>query len=101
MRVAAVLSLLSKAVEKAVALIMQYNDIIGTIGVGLILVAYALSLFSLIAKEGKLFFVLNIIGSALACYASVLIEYVPFIVLEGVWCIVSVIGFYKLLTKNR
>ena len=100
MWVAAVLSSLSKAIEKAVALVMQYNDIIGTIGVGLILVAYALSLFSMIAKEGKLFFMLNIIGSALACYASVLIHYVPFIVLEGVWCIVSLIGIFKLLTKN-
>jgi hypothetical protein len=98
---AAVLPLLSKAVEKAVVLVMQYNDIIGTIGVGLILVAYALSLFSLIVKEGKFFFLLNIIGSALACYASVLIHYVPFIVLEGVWCVVSLIGFYKLLIKNR
>ena len=80
---------------------MQYNDIIGTIGVGLILLAYTLSLFSFIAKEGKTFFVLNIIGSALACYASVLINYVPFILLEAVWCIVSIAGFYKLLSKTN
>lgn len=80
---------------------MQYNDIIGTIGVGLILLAYTLSLFSFITKEGKLFFVLNITGSALACYASVLINYVPFILLEAVWCIVSIAGFYKLLSKTN
>jgi hypothetical protein len=96
---ATVLPLLSKTGEKTITTTMQFSDIIGTLGVGLILLAYGLSLFSLIAKEGKLFFVLNIIGSALACFASVLINYVPFIVLEGVWCIVSIAGFYKRSSK--
>lgn len=36
---------------------MQYNDIIGTIGVGLILIAYFLNTFSYIS-EGKLFFII-------------------------------------------
>jgi hypothetical protein len=78
---------------------MNYNDIIGTIGVGLILLAYFLNTFSYIPKEGKLFFSMNIIGAGLACYASALIQYVPFIVLEGVWCLVSVAGFIKLIVK--
>lgn len=76
---------------------MHYNDIIGTVGVGLILLAYFLNTFSLVPKDGKLFFVMNIIGAGLACYASVLINYVPFMILEGVWCIVSVAGFVRLL----
>lgn len=76
---------------------MHYNDIIGTVGVGLILLAYFLNTFSLVPKDGKLFFSMNIIGAGLACYASVLINYVPFIILEGVWCIVSVAGFVRLL----
>jgi hypothetical protein len=80
---------------------MNYNDIIGTIGVGLILLAYFLNTFSLIPKEGKLFFSMNIIGAGLACYASFLINYVPFIILEGVWCIVSIAGFVKLLYKTN
>jgi hypothetical protein len=79
---------------------MQYNDIIGTIGVGLILLAYFLNIFSLIPKEGKLFFTMNIIGAALACYASVLIKYIPFILLEGVWTAVSIAGLIK-LTFNK
>ncbi len=76
---------------------MQYNDIIGTIGVGLILLAYCCNTFSLIPKDGLLFFILNIVGAGLACYASVLINYVPFMVLEGVWCIVSIAAFCKLI----
>jgi hypothetical protein len=80
---------------------MQYNDVIGTIGVGLVLLAYLFNIFSLIPKEGRLFFVLNITGAALACYASVLINYVPFIILEGVWCVVSITGLIKLLLKTN
>jgi hypothetical protein len=79
---------------------MNFNDIIGTIGVGLILLAYFLNIFSLISKEGKLFFAMNIIGATLACYASILINYVPFIILEGVWTLVSIAGFIKRINKK-
>jgi len=74
---------------------MFYNDIIGTIGVGLILVAYFLNTEKLLPKDGKLFFVLNIIGAALACYASILINYWPFVILEGTWTLVSIYGLMK------
>jgi hypothetical protein len=80
---------------------MNYNDITGTIGVSLILLAYFFTTFSLIPRDGKLFFSMNIVGAGLACYASVLINYVPFILLEGVWCAVSVAGFVKLISKTR
>jgi len=74
---------------------MSFTDIIGIIGVGLILLAYFLNIFSLIPKEGKLFFLMNIAGAGLACYASVLIPYWPFVILEGVWTLVSVIGLIR------
>ena len=74
---------------------MIYNDIIGTVGVGLILIAYFLNTEKLLPKDGKLFYVLNIIGAALACYASFLISYWPFVILEGTWTLVSVYGLMK------
>jgi hypothetical protein len=77
---------------------MHYNDIIGTIGVGLILVAYFCNTFNLL-KEGKTFFVLNAAGAGLACYASWLINYWPFVVMEGVWCVVSVAGLVRVWRK--
>lgn len=76
---------------------MHFSDTIGTIGVGLILLAYCCNTFSLIAKDGLLFFAMNIAGAGLACYASVLINYVPFVVLEGVWCLVSIAGLCRLI----
>ncbi len=74
---------------------MVYNDIIGTLGVGLILVAYFLNTEKLLPKDEKLFYVLNIIGAALACYASFLINYWPFVILEGTWTLVSIYGLMK------
>ncbi|MBK8087493.1 MAG: hypothetical protein IPK31_05870 [Chitinophagaceae bacterium] len=74
---------------------MTYNDLIGTIGVGLILFAYFLSTARLLKPDSKLFYLLNIIGALLACYASYLISYLPFVILEGTWTLVSVYGLMK------
>ena len=79
---------------------MSYNDIVGTIGVGVILIAYFMNIFSFIKKDGVLFYVMNIIGASLACYASILINYLPFIILEATWAMVSVLGLVKVLKKN-
>ena len=74
---------------------MQYNDIIGTLGVGLILLAYFLNTARLLERNKSAFYVMNIIGAALACYASLLIEYFPFVILEGTWTLVSIYGLMK------
>jgi len=80
---------------------MNYNDIIGATGVGLILIAYFASTFNLLKNNSLLFFTLNIIGAGLACYASFLINYWPFVILEGTWLLVSLIGLIKALQTGR
>ena len=57
---------------------MGYYDMVGTIGVGLILLSYFCNIFRLITGNEKLFFVLNITGAGLACYASWLLLWVLF-----------------------
>ncbi len=79
---------------------MNYNDIIGTIGVGLILMAFSLSTARLIESNGKLYYVLNIVGAAVACYASFLLDYWPFVILEGTWTLVSIYGLMKAMKIN-
>ena len=74
---------------------MTYNDWIGTIGVGLVLLAYFLNTMKWVPENGKFFFILNVIGGALSCYAAVLIAFVPFIILEAIWTVVSVWGLIK------
>ena len=74
---------------------MTYNDLIGTFGVGLILLAYFCNVWGWLNGKSKLFFLLNIVGAGLACYASWLIAYWPFVILEGTWVLVSLIGLIK------
>ena len=74
---------------------MTYNDWMGTIGVGLVLLAYFFNTIKMIPENGKLFFLLNVVGGALSCYAAVLINFMPFVVLEAIWTIVSVYGLLK------
>jgi hypothetical protein len=78
---------------------MNDNDIIvniiATFGVGLILIAFFLNTAKLIERNGKLYYVMNILGAALACYASYLLLFWPFLILEGVWTLVSIYGLMK------
>lgn len=78
---------------------MTYTDIISTIGVSLILLAFFLNTFKYISDNGKLYFILNIIGGAFACYGSVLLNSLPFIILEGTWSVVALIGLIKSLKQ--
>jgi hypothetical protein len=74
---------------------MNYENIIGVIGVALILMAFFLHTARFIENNGKLYYVMNIFGAALACYASYLIAYLPFVILEGVWTLVSIYGLMR------
>jgi hypothetical protein len=79
---------------------MGTDQWIGTIGVTLILLAYFLSVFNRLSAKSSLFFTLNVVGSGLACYASWLINYWPFVFLEGTWLLVSFAGLVK-ATANK
>ena len=74
---------------------MTYNDWMGTIGVGLVLLAYFLNTMKWVPENGKFFFILNVFGGALSCYAAVLIDFMPFVVLEAIWTLVSIWGLFK------
>jgi hypothetical protein len=76
---------------------MQFtvNDYIGFTGVFILLIAYLLNLAGKISRTGFSYALLNVVGGGLACLASVLIHYVPFIILEGTWAMVSLIAAIK------
>ena len=43
------------------------------------------------------FILLNLTGAALACLASILLDYLPFIILEGAWTVVSCFSLIRYL----
>lgn len=74
---------------------MDTTDWIGFIGVSQILLAYILNVSGKLKKEDLSFILLNLLGASLACLASVLMKYLPFIILEGVWALASFIALIK------
>jgi hypothetical protein len=78
---------------------MNINDLIGFIGVAILLLAFLLNLLKKITSTSLPYIVLNIIGAGLACLASWLIGYIPFVFLEAVWTAVSVFALIGYLRK--
>jgi hypothetical protein len=74
---------------------MTTPDIIGSIGVFILLLAYFLSISNKLEAESSPYLLLNIIGAGLAGYSSYLINYYPFVVLEFIWVGVSFFALMK------
>ncbi|WP_103072547.1 CBU_0592 family membrane protein [Aquimarina sediminis] len=71
---------------------MNSIDWLGFVGVFQILLAYFLNVVGKISNKSLSFIILNFVGAAMACLASILLNYIPFIILEGAWTIVSLIS---------
>ncbi|HMC87202.1 MAG TPA: hypothetical protein VKI61_16875 [Chitinophagaceae bacterium] len=77
------------------------NDLLGFTGVAILLAAYLLHQLNKLSKDGYTYILMNIAGAGLACFASYLIKYLPFIILEATWMMVSVIALLRLLTEKE
>ena len=64
---------------------MDFADVVGSIGVGVLLVAFSLNLTGRMGRTSRVYQFMNLAGAGLACWASMMIGYIPFVVLEGVW----------------
>ena len=73
---------------------------IGMVGVGLLLFAFFLNLFKFLRSDGYAYMFLNFAGGTIACYSSYLIDFMPFVVLEGTWAIVAAIAIGRRLTRR-
>ena len=73
----------------------------GSFGVAILLIAFVLNLLEIIKTESLSYPLLNFIGAGIACFASWLIPYFPFVILEGVWAIVSLVSLVRYLTVDR
>jgi hypothetical protein len=70
-------------------------DWIGSTGVGMLLLAFVLNLARRLRADSLAYRLLNLGGAAPACYASALIDYPPFVVLEGTWALAALIALFR------
>ncbi|MEL6671856.1 MAG: hypothetical protein AAFR61_06675 [Bacteroidota bacterium] len=82
-------------------LVWDLPTITGTIGVSCILLAYFLNLYGYLKTDHYLYLIINLVGGILAAWSSVLLQSLPFTVLETVWSLVSAVALGKKLVQKR
>lgn len=76
---------------------MNFHSAIGSIGVALLLLAYVLVQLKKVESYHLTYAILNFLGATLAMWASYLIDFMPFVVLEGTWALISL----QMIIKNK
>jgi hypothetical protein len=74
---------------------MKLSDIIASVGVIILLIAFLLNLYKKLAAENKMYSLLNFVGAGICCFASWMVKFYPFVILEGVWAFVALVSLFK------
>ncbi len=78
-----------------------HPEAIGFVGVTLLLVAFFLNLFRLLKADSVPYLALNLAGASLACASSYLIDFLPFVLLEGTWAVVAGVALARTVGKRQ
>jgi len=74
---------------------MLLANIVNSTGVFLILLAFWLLIQGKMKADNRWYLLMNLTGAGLACFGSWLIGAIPFVILEGTWAIVALIGLMR------
>ena len=72
---------------------MSISDIIASLGVIILLVAFLLNLYKKVPAESRIYTALNFVGAAMCGLSSYMIKFYPFVVLEGIWAAFALFSF--------
>lgn len=74
---------------------MSLSSWIGSVGVTVLLFAFILNLLKKLSANSSAYLVMNIVGALLAGISSYMIDFWPFVILESVWVIASLVPLIK------
>jgi len=74
---------------------MKPSDIIASIGVIILLIAFLLNLYKKISPNSKAYTFMNFLGASICGFSSFLISFYPFVVLESIWAIFALVSLIK------
>ncbi len=63
--------------------------LIGAGGATLLLIAFIANAFKRLSENSKRYHFLNLVGAGLLTWYAVLLDSVPFIILEGIWTLIA------------
>lgn len=74
---------------------MKTSDIIASIGVTILLVAFFLNIVGKMPAKSRAYTLMNFIGAAMCGFSSYLIKFYPFVILESIWATVALVTLFK------
>jgi hypothetical protein len=74
---------------------MKLSDIIASLGVIILLIAFLLNLYKKLPASSKTYSLLNFVGAGICCLASYMIKFYPFVILESIWAFVALVSLFK------
>lgn len=74
---------------------MKTSDVIASLGVIILLIAFLLNLYKKLPVTSRPYGIMNFGGAAICCFASYLVSFYPFVVLEGVWALFGLVSLVK------
>lgn len=77
------------------------DQVVQVVGALLILAAFAAVQFERMRPDSRLYLALNLVGSAILAVLAVIARQWGFVLLEGVWAIVSAWGLLTALRESR
>jgi hypothetical protein len=79
---------------------MSFAEAVGFVGVFLLLAAFFMNLVGMLSTSSLVYICLNLFGAGLACYASYLVDFMPFVILEGTWALVAAFALGRLAFRK-
>ena len=73
---------------------------IGTTGVALLLLAFALNILGRLSENSRTYLVMNVVGALLAAWYAYQGNVIPFVVLELVWALAALIRLVLVIEKG-
>ena len=79
---------------------ISFAELVGSVGVFFLLAAFFMNLVGVLGAGSLAYICLNLFGATLACYASYLVDFMPFVVLEGTWAVVAALALGRLAVRR-
>lgn len=74
---------------------MSTANWIASIGVGILLLAFFLNISGRLDNKSKLYAIFNAAGGLISGYASWMIDFYPFVILNLIWSLTAIIALFK------
>jgi hypothetical protein len=81
-------------------MVMSWDQILSLIGAGLLLGAYALQTATSDGAHKTTYILMNLFGSIALTVTAVVNNQIGFIILEGIWAIISTVSLFKVLKQK-